>query len=228
MRQLTLDIGAPAACGFGNFRVGPNRAAVEHLLAMLDEKAGAMVPVPTYLWGDAGAGKSHLLESVRAALGQRGRRCGWLDPETHGFAEFDEDWHALLVDDAERLDPAQQQIAFNWFVNAQTHRRWVLAAGALPPADLPLREDVRTRLGWGLVFELQPLGDDERRAVLLAHARERGLPLGDDVVEFMLRRFSRNLAHLIGLLDALDRFSLSTQRAITVPLLKTMLEASRR
>ena len=100
----------------------------------------------------------------------------------------------------------------------------MLAAGALPPADLALREDLRTRLGWGHIFALQTLTDDERRAVLRREAAARGVQLPGEVMDFMLSRFSRDLSSLMQLLDKLDGYALQTQRAITIPLIKAMLE----
>ena len=100
----------------------------------------------------------------------------------------------------------------------------MLAAGQVPPADLQLREDLRTRLGWGHVFALQVLSESERRAVLRQEADARGIFLSDEVVDFMLNRFSRDLGNLMQLLDELDRYALQTQRAITIPLIKSMLE----
>jgi DnaA family protein len=100
----------------------------------------------------------------------------------------------------------------------------VLAAGDLPPAGLKLREDLRTRLGWGHVFQLQALTEPERRAVLRQAADARGAFLGDDVMDFMLTRFSRDLGSLMQLLEQLDGYALQTKRAITIPLIKSMLE----
>jgi DnaA family protein len=95
----------------------------------------------------------------------------------------------------------------------------------MPPSDLSLREDLRTRLGWGHIFQLQVLSEPERRAVLRQQADERGVFLSDEVMDFMLNRFSRDLSSLIQLLDQLDGYALQTQRAITIPLIKAMLEA---
>jgi DnaA family protein len=132
------------------------------------------------------------------------------------------------MDDVQLFTAAQQAAAFNWFVNAQTPHagpaRWVLAAADRPPADLRLREDLRTRLGWGHVFQLQVLDERELRAVLRRAADERGVFLGDEVMDFMLSRFSRDLGSLMALLDELDAYALRTQRAITIPLIKAMLE----
>ena len=143
--------------------------------------------------------------------------------------EFDEHWDAVLLDDCHLYTATQQAAAFNWFVNAQNPAhgpaRWVLAAANCPPADLRLREDLRTRLGWGHVFQLQTMSEPERRAVLRQAADARGVFLGDEVMDFMLTRFSRDLGHLMQLLDQLDAYALQTKRAITIPLIKSMLES---
>jgi DnaA family protein len=222
MQQLALDIGLASGPTLANFFAGPNEAALQHL--QLWSGSPTRSPVPTYLWGPEGSGKSHLLEAVRAALREQGGKIGWLDPSVAEPPEFDEDWAAVLLDDVQHYSAVQQHAAFNWFVNAQGLQRWVLGAGTLPPADLSLRDDLRSRLGWGHVFQLQLLSEAERRAVLRQQADARGIFLSDEVMDFMLRRFSRDLASLVQLLDHLDGYALQTQRAITIPLIKSMLE----
>ncbi|MFN4121600.1 DnaA regulatory inactivator Hda [Acidovorax sp.] len=231
MKQLALDIGLATGPTLTRFFAGPNEAALQHLrLAVGDGGSqSARSPVPTYLWGEPGSGKSHLIKAVRQALREHGDNVGWLDPSMAAPPDFDEGWAAVVMDDVHLYDTAQQATAFNWFVNAISPAsgspRWVLAAGDVPPADLPLRDDLRSRLGWGHVFQLQLLGESERRAVLRQEADARGVFLGDDVMDYMLKRFSRDLGSLMQLLDQLDAFALRTQRAITIPLLKTMLES---
>lgn len=230
MKQLALDIGLAPLPTLGSFFGGPNAAALQHVrMALESGGSGARSPVPTYLWGEAGTGKTHLLRAVREALREQGVLCGWCDARSTSAADFDERWQAVLLDDVQLYTTGQQAVAFNWFVNALSPAtgapRWVLAAGSVPPADLPLRDDLRTRLGWGHVFQLQLLGETERRAVLRQHADARGLFLGDEVMDFMLHRFSRDLGSLMQLLERLDRHALRKQRAITVPLLKDMLDS---
>lgn len=231
MKQLALDIGLASGPTLARFFAGPNEAALQHLrLAAGDGSSVATrSPVPTYLWGEPGSGKTHLLQAVRHALREQGNGVGWLDPSVAEPPEFDENWAAVVMDDVHLYSTALQATAFNWFVNAISpasgSQRWVLAAGNLPPADLPLRDDLRSRLGWGHVFQLQLLGEAERRAVLRQEADARGVFLGDEVMDYMLNRFSRDLGSLMQLLDQLDAFALRTQRAITIPLLKTMLES---
>ena len=223
MKQIALDIGVARVPTLAGFCAGPNEATLAHLRVWADSPTRS--PVPTYLWGPAGSGKTHLLRAVAEALREQGAAAGWLDPAQHEPPRFDETWAVVLLDDVDRYTAVQQHAAFNWFVNAQTLQRGVLAAGALPPADLRLREDLRTRLGWGHVFQLQVLSEPERRAVLRQAADARGIFLGDDVMDFMLTRFSRDLGSLMQLLEQLDGYALQTKRAITVPLIKSMLES---
>jgi DnaA-homolog protein len=222
MQQMALDIGLKPVASLGSFLAGPNVAALEHL--KLWASSAMRSPVPTYLWGESASGKTHLLKAVREALRGQGAQVGWIDAQVHEPAEFNPAWSAVILDDVHLYTAVQQHAAFNWFINAQTEQRWVLAAGTLPPADLQLRDDLRTRLGWGHVFALQVLTEQERRAVLRQEADARGVFLGDEVMDFMLTRFSRDLGSLMQLLQQLDGYALSTKRAITIPLIKSMLE----
>jgi DnaA family protein len=226
MKQIALDIGLASGPSLNNFFAGPNQAALQHMQLWTNNDKRS--PVPSYVWGDSGAGKTHLLRAVQATLREQHCLVGWMDAALSEPAGFDDAWRVIIMDDVHLYSAVQQQAAFNWFVNATTpsdgQQRWVLAAGNLPPSDLNLREDLRTRLGWGHIFQLQVLSESERRAVLRQHADERGIFLSDEVMDFMLNRFSRDLSSLIQLLDQLDVFALQTQRAITIPLIKTMLE----
>ncbi len=226
MKQLALDIGLAPVPTLDNFVPVGNEAALDHLRLWVGNPQRS--PVPTLLWGEGGSGKTHLLRAVREALREHAGPVGWMDAGTHDPADFDERWEAVLLDDVHLYTAAQQAAAFNWFVNAQNPAhgpaRWVLAASDRPPADLLLREDLRTRLGWGHVFQLRALGESERRSVLRRAADERGVFLGDEVMDFMLKRFSRDLSSLMLLLERLDGYALRTQRAITIPLIRSMLE----
>lgn len=226
MKQIALDIGVSVGPSLGNFHPGHNAAALAHLELWMAGRTRS--PVPTYLWGDNGSGKTHLLRAVADHILNQGARVGCMDKTTVQPPEFNPEWEVLLLDDVQFFSAVQQHMAFNWFVNAATpgaaRQPWVLAAGCVPPQDLPLREDLRTRLGWGHVFHLQLLDDDQRREVLLKHAQTLGMHLGNDLLDYLLSRFSRDLGHLIDLLEQLDNYALQTQRPLTIPLLRAMLD----
>jgi DnaA family protein len=218
MKQIPLAIGLEVLPTVDSFQPGVNAAAVDHLRTL---EAGAP---PVYLWGPPGSGKTHLLRSTVHACQGQGERTGSFRADQPAPWLLQEDWTLVVVDDCERLDLAQQQAAFSLFVRcAEQGQRWV-AAGRLPPVDLPLRDDLRSRLGWGHVFALQPPAEHEARALLRREADRRGIFLSDEVMDWLLRRQARDLGSLMRLLDRLDRFALARQRPVTVPLLRAMLD----
>jgi DnaA family protein len=182
--------------------------------------------VPVYLWGPAGSGKTHLLQAAAALAQARGQRVAAFGPATAPpWDPWDgaDDPALLLIDDCQALGAEQQHAAFSAFVQATTLGVAVLAAGSLPPVDLPLRDDLRTRLGWGLVYQLAPPTEAQVRALLHREADRRGILLTDIVMNYLLERCARDLSHLMRLLDRLDGYSLAAKRSITVPLLRQML-----
>ncbi|MES2716437.1 MAG: DnaA regulatory inactivator Hda [Pseudomonadota bacterium] len=222
MKQLPLPIQLPANEGFDALVVGRNDHAVQHLRSLVP---GAGVAAPVYLWGPAGSGKTRLLRALAAQHQAQGERVGWFDAGDALPWLLDEAWSLVVVDRCDALDAAHQQAAFALFVEAGTQGaavQWA-AAGRLPPVDLPVRDDLRSRLGWGHVFALQPLADGETRAALRREADHRGILLPDEVIAHLLTHFERDMVHLMALLDRLDGFSLAEKRHITVPLLKKML-----
>lgn len=231
MKQIPLAIRAQAAPGFDNFIVGGNALTLTQLQA-LKPPQGEADPTPSlYLWGPSGAGKTHLLRALVARWPQE--EVYFADPTTldpHDSlrdAMHDTRWRLLVLDACEGLSAEQQQAAFALFVEASTRGAAIASAGCLPPVDLALRDDLRTRLGWGLVLPVEPLSEGHCRSALRSEADRRGLVLSDEVMGYLLTRFPRDLKHLMQLFDRLDDFALSHKRALTVPLLKQMLAESR-
>ncbi|MBI3369670.1 MAG: DnaA regulatory inactivator Hda, partial [Burkholderiales bacterium] len=178
---------------------------------------------PVYLWGPAGSGKTHLLQALAERRQAEGERVLWLDAAAPLPWLLEDATSLVVLDRCDELDAQRQQAAFSLYVDAESRQVQWAAAGRLPPVDLPLRDDLRSRLGWGLVFALQPLGEGETRAALRREADRRGIFLSDEVMDYVLTRFERNLRVLMDMLDKLDDFALAESRHVTVPLLKKML-----
>ncbi len=217
MKQIPLPIGTAAARTFENFATGANSATLAHLRALVPGSA------PVYLWGPTGSGKTHLAQAVIAHLQAEGVRCASFGPQVATPWVGSEPCGIIVIDDCERLAPDQQHCAFTLFVQAAESGATIIAAGRVPPVDLLLREDLRSRLGWGHVMAVQALSEQEARAELRREADRRGILLTDEVMEYLLTRFDRDLKSLFDLLDRLDEFSMSQQRSVTVALLKKML-----
>ena len=217
MRQLPLAIGPEPDCSFETFLPGANVAALQHLRTL-----GASA-APVYLWGASGCGKTHLLRALARRVQAGGGVVGWFESGAALPWSLEPGWSLVLVDRCHELDEETQRATFALFEDAASEGVAFAAAGRLPPVDLPLREDLRTRLGWGHVFALETLSEPETRAVLRREADRRGIFLGDEVMGHMLSHFPRDLTHLMKLLERLDEFSLAKSRQITVPLVRQML-----
>lgn len=217
MKQIPLALLAPPAPSFDNFLPGANVEALTYLLGLTPGDP------PVLLWGPTGSGKTHLLQALAERWQAAGQRVAWYDADTPLPWELPSHESLLLLDDCQRFDEGQQHAAFALFVATAGQGYTVVAAADAPAVDLAVREDLRTRLGWGPSFALQPLREAEMRAVLRREADRRGLLLGDEVLDYLLTRFERNLKGLMALLERLDEFALASKRALTVPLLKAML-----
>jgi len=217
LKQLPLAIGPAPLFTFENFLPGSNAAALAHLRAL---KPGAP---PVFLWGPPGSGKTHVLRALADNWQAAGSQVAWYDARSVLPWQLPNQPSLLLMDNADQFDAGQQHAAFTLFVEAATHGLAVVATGHAPPIDLALREDLRTRLGWGPTFALQPLSEPEVRAALRREADRRGILLGDEVIDYLLNRFARDLTHLMRLLDRLDEFALAAKRQVSVPLLRQML-----
>jgi DnaA family protein len=202
MQQLPLAISPRAEPAFDNYVAGAN---AEALARVQDLAAGVLPEAIVYLWGEAGSGRSHLL-----------RAASRVNPGL------------IVADDVEALDDAGQHALFIAINAAREGQAAILVAGSAPPAQLALREDLRSRLGWGLVYHLKPLSDVDKALHLRSEAGRRGLKLTDDVVSYLLTHLPRDLTSLNSVLERIDRHALARQRgAVTLPLVREALSDPR-
>jgi len=215
LSQLLLDISPDRQPSLANFVVGLNQ---ELLSALRHAVSGRSSERCFYIWGEAGSGKSHLQQACVLAALDAGHSAVY----AHGVVPQ----HAAVVavDDVERLDDAAQISLFNLYNRMREGGGMLLISGKESPQHLNLRDDLRTRLGWGLVYQVHVLSDEEKALALTQHAHQRGFVLAMEVTQYLLRHGRRDLPSLIAVLDALDEHSLRLHRAPSVPLLKEILQ----
>jgi DnaA family protein len=239
MRQLSLDLARGPLPPFAAVLEGENAAIVAHLR---DEPWPS---APVYLWGPAGAGKTLLLRETQARAVQAGLRAQWFDACGPLPWRLDDDTALVLLDGIDAWESARQHAAFGLYVDAASRAGAIVAnglaageparpgtrlgvqfvaAGRLPPVDLAVREDLRTRLAWGPVHAVHQLDEAGARLALQREAARHGLPLGDDVLDYLLARFARDLRSLMKLVMRLEDYALSERRPVTIALLRRMLE----
>jgi DnaA family protein len=217
MQQLLLQLAPPPAPTLGNFVPGRNGAALQ---ALCDIARGEGAERFVYLWGEPGSGRTHLLRGLAHAAS--GREAVYACTVQENSADADQ-VHA--VDDVQDIAPDAQVRLFDRYNRVRAGRGALVVSGDAAPAQLALREDLRSRLAWGLAFQLHPLSDAEKTAALRGHARERSMALGEDVIAYLLKHARRDMASLIGILDALDRYSLEHKRPVTLPMVRAALDS---
>lgn len=225
--QLPLPVGLDDHARFTTYFAGPNEAAVAHLRGFVRGESPAC-----WIWGAPGSGKTHLLQAVCAAADERGSGAAYipLSPAAALRHEMLDGWPNLAlacIDDLQAVvgDLEWERALFRLFNQLGERGGAMLVAADAGPAQLPFAlPDLRSRLSWGAVFRLSELSDSERLEALRLRAGHRGLELGDDVGEWLLRRMPRDLPTLYRLLDTLDHASLAAQRRLTIPFVRKILQ----
>ena len=216
VEQLIFELAPDSPPAFENFLPGTNVEAIAHLRALA---AGRLSETSVTLWGAPGSGKSHLLGAVANAAAPRAALIG-LPHESVDVAAGS----VFVFDDVDRADSDTQGRLFTLYNACRDAGAQLLVAARVPPQQSQLRDDLRTRLGWGLVLELKPLADADKPAALASYANEQGFRLPPEVVSFLLSHVRRDMGNLMSIVAALGRHSLSTKRPVTVPLARELLQ----
>ena len=243
-RQFALDISHIPTPSLSNFLAGENLALHSTLQDLVKSwesnhpRLASENPLNQrwiYWWGPKGSGRTHLLSAIGIAAQELGLEYFPLTPnEPISWVRLEDRLPSLstsnqpsviTVDDVDRLDERLVASLFRILNEIQGSKAiHIFMAGNAAPGALKLREDLRTRLGWGLIFQTHLLGDDEKIQALQQAAQARGLVLSPDVLPWLLNRFYRDMPNLMALIDALDAYSLETKRAVTLPLVRELLQ----
>ena len=218
---MLLDLKPEQPPTLDNFVVGANGELLQRLRDLCNSHSFEAL----YVWGSAGSGKSHLLGATAGAAG-RNRPVAFLSAADAGDELTLTPGSLLVIDDIDALSPAAQIALFRAFNAARFTGLALLLAGTEPPLRLSLREDLRTRVGQTLIYEIQALSDEEKAAALRRHAIERGMLMDPGVVHYLLRHGRRDLPSLMAMLNSLDRASLEQKRPPTLPLLRELMQTS--
>jgi DnaA-homolog protein len=219
MTQLLLDLRPKQMPTLDNFVAGANAELLARLRGLTEADSFDAV----FLWGPAGSGKSHLLAAT-ARLADRHRAVTHLQASQVGEEIPAPPGGLVVIEDVDYLDQAAQIALFRLFNAARVVGLAILLSGSVAPAQLRLREDLRTRIGQGLIFEVKPLTDEEKSAALRRHALLRGMRMDDGLVDYLLRHGRRDLPSLMAVLDGLDRATLEKKRHATLPLLREVMQ----
>jgi DnaA-homolog protein len=235
--QLSLNLRLKDGSSFSNFLAGPNREAFEGLRAAVAAAADDKTPAQMiFLWGADGTGKSHLLQAACRLAQELGvapvyvplADAAELSPS---LLESVETAPLVCLDDVERVagKPEWEMALFTLTERLRVARGTQISAAVAPPSRLGLRlPDLASRLAWGTVYALEPLTDAQKLEAIRLRAHNRGFEMPEEVVQYILSRYPRDMGSLFDLLDRIDRASLTQQRRVTIPFLRQLEEIGER
>ena len=226
-RQLALAVQLNDEATLDDFCWGNNSLLQQQVHQTLNGHGERLI----YLWGIEGSGKSHLLQACCQAVSENQSAIylplktlkEWGPDVLEGLDE--QAWICIDDLDATATDAAWEEALFHLYNRVRDNGQTTLIiSGNLPPANMPVRlPDLRSRLSWGLVMQINELNDEDKIKTLKLHASRRGFELPTSVGHFLINRSARNMHDLHALLNRLDEASLIAQRKITIPFVKDVL-----
>lgn len=228
MYQLPLQIPLLGHTTFASFYPGDN----QQLLTYLQELTTSAGEQFIYFWGASGTGRSHLLQACCQQATVLNQSCVYfpmeqivaLDPDLFVDLEM---LDLVCIDDIQNIAGQKiwEESLFHLYNRIrETNTRLVISANAAP-RDLALNlSDLKSRLAWGMTFQIHPLTDIDKLEALRLSAQQRGFILSDDVGQFLIKHCSRETKALFNILSELDAASLSAKHRLTIPFVKAVLK----
>ena len=220
--QLTLGIRLRDDATFNNYFSGQNGQIVHSLQAQHEPYL--------FLFGASGSGKSHLLQAACHQTGQNNSPVVYLPLAEEGLMpallEGLENMSLIALDDIDTVLGRDdwEYALFTLYNRVRETGAHLIVSSREPLASLPIKlADLRSRLSWGPIFQLNNLTDKEKQFALQQRAKNRGLEVSDEVVTYLLKHSSRDMNALFALFEKLDKASMVEKRKLTIPFIKDYL-----
>jgi DnaA-homolog protein len=225
--QIPFQFGNNQQHDLASFLPGENQT----LLHLLNTIANNENPHCLYLWGLSGTGKTHLLQAVCKQANESNLHVAYIPLKQldeisiemlHDLGELD----IVCIDDLECIAGHKEwQQGLTWLYNElRDNKRSLVMSANISPVNISLEvDDLKSRLSWDQVYPIKQASDELKVQILKQKAVARSFELGDDVIEYIIRRVDRDLTSLIEILDEIDHASLAAKRKITIPFVKELI-----
>lgn len=225
--QLSLNIQLRDDSVLESFYAGDNTQALQAIMALSRGVGESFV----YCWGPTGVGRTHLLQAACHAAVEAGIAAAYVPLSESNSLDAAllqglDTLSLVCIDDIDKIagKPTWEEALFHLFNRIRAANGRLLISADASPLHIALTlPDLKSRLAWGVVYQLYELTDEQKWQALALRARCRGLELNKTVSQFLLSRCSRNMAQLFQYLEQLDSASLAEQRRLTIPFVKHVL-----
>ncbi|NKB38867.1 MAG: DnaA regulatory inactivator Hda [Gammaproteobacteria bacterium] len=228
-QQIPLAFNKYDQIDFELFEVGRNQAVVKYLNNLLKEKFDNQI---AYLWGAPGSGKSHLLQAACTAAARDKLTVAYIPLKeaselSPAMLEGLESLALICLDDIDKIAGKTdwEEAIFHLYNRLRdANIPLLISSNCSPLASEVLLPDLKSRLAWGQVFHLLPLNESEALNSLMRRAHSRGFDLPNEVAGYLIKRVSRDMHSLFGVLDKLDRASLVAKKKLSIPFVRELLD----
>lgn len=218
---------------FSNFIEGAsNKFAKAACLAVANTPATDFNPL--FIHGNSGLGKTHLLCAVINHMREKYprlkivyKKCEDFMNElisaisTYSTQEFKEKYRGadvLLIDDIQFIagKVSTQEEFFHTFSYLYESNKQIILTSDRPPNEIkPLEDRLRSRFEGGLIADIQPPSPELRSAIIKKKSGLLGLPIDNELVEYMASRLHENIRQIEGVIKKLSAMHSMTGAAVT-------------
>ena len=221
MNQLGLPISLDSKKLLDNFIANSELLNLIHQLFQ-DKKASEI-----YVYGLTGQGKTHVLQGLvlkALASDKNAIYIDCIDSFPEHLLDFIDQLSFISLDNVDLISKENQEIFFDLYNRARQAGVVILVSGSSLPADLTVMKDLKTRLSLAAVYKLEALNDELTMDVLNKQMNDRNLTIDSKIYEYLFKNYSRDLNTLVSAMNQLDKASLQSKKAISIPFVKTVLK----
>jgi len=224
--QLPVQFELQSTQNFSAFYPGNNKEIISHLQKLFTNKEQQI-----FLWGEAGSGKSHLLQATCQEANNTNKTSFFFSLDAKALPPTSildglENIDLVCFDNIDQIsgNSKWEQAFFNFFNLHRDNDNYLLLSALCPPKYLEIQlPDLKTRMNWGLTLKLKPLTDEQLLKALTYKADALGFEIPTNVGKFLMNHYTSDLPSIWKLLDKIEQATLIAQRKLTIPFLKQIM-----